>query len=72
MASAWAQAFARNVQTEVVDPSSGLEQYITAAPSQVEHLQAQRSVSLSVYLLAGAIGFLALCVLVVLFFDLKL
>ena len=71
LASAWAQAFARNVQTQVADPSSGLEQYITATPTQVEHIQAHRSVGLSIYLLAGAIAFLALSVLVVLFFDLK-
>jgi hypothetical protein len=69
LASAWALAFARNVQAQVVDPSSGLEQYIAVVPSQVEDLAAHRSVSLSIYLLAGAIVFLALCVLVVLFFD---
>ncbi len=71
LASAWAQAFARNVQAQVVDPSSGLEQYITAAPSQVDNLGAQRCVSLGVYLLAGAVLFLALSVLAVLFFDFK-
>jgi capsular polysaccharide biosynthesis protein len=71
LASAWAQAFAKNVQVQAANPSSGLEQYITAAPTQVEALNAPRSVSLSIYLLAGAAAFLALSVLIVLFFDLK-
>ncbi len=72
LASAWAQAFALSVQSQVVDPSTGLEQYITASPTQVDNLAAYRSVSLSVYLLAGTIFFLALCVFVVLFFDFKI
>jgi capsular polysaccharide biosynthesis protein len=71
LASAWATAFAQNVQAQVADPSSGLEQYITAAPTQVQGLTAQRSTGLSFYLLAGAIGFLALSVLVILFLDFK-
>lgn len=71
LASAWARAFAQNVQTQMVDPSSSLEKYITATPTQVENLAAHRSVSLSIYLLAGAIVFLALNVLVVLFIDIK-
>jgi len=71
LASAWARAFAQNVQTQVANPASGLEQYITAAPTQVQSLTAHRSVSLSIYLLGGAIVFLALSVLVLLFFDFK-
>jgi hypothetical protein len=69
LASVWAQAFAWEVQTQVANPSSGLEQYITATPTQVQNLTAQRSTSLSIYLLAGAIVFLALSALFVLFFD---
>ncbi len=72
LASAWAQAFALSVRAQVVDPSSGLEQYITATPTQVDNLAAHRSVSLSVYLLVGTIVFLTLCVFVVLFFDFKI
>ncbi len=72
LASAWAQSFALSVQSQVVDPSSGLEQYITASPTQVDNLAAHRSVSLSVYLLVGTIVFLTLCVFVVLFFDFKI
>ena len=71
LASVWAQAFAQNVQTQVVTPSSGLEQYITATPTQVQDLTVRRSISLSYYLLVGAIVFLALFVLVILFFDFK-
>ena len=34
LASTWAQAFAQAVQTQVAQPSSPLEQYITAEPTQ--------------------------------------
>ena len=71
LASVWAQAFAQDVQAQVANPSSGLEQYITATPTQTQGLTAHRSVSLSIYLLAGAIVILALLVLVILFFDFK-
>ena len=71
LASGWAQAFAQNVQTQVATPSNGLEQYITVTPTQVQDLTAHRSISLSYYLLIGAIVFLALFVLVILFFDFK-
>ena len=71
LASAWDLAFVQNVQTQVANPASGLEQYITAAPTQVQNLTAHRSVSLSIYLLGGAVVFLALSVLVLLFFDFK-
>jgi capsular polysaccharide biosynthesis protein len=71
LASVWAQVFAQNIQMQVATPSSGLEQYITATPTQVQDLTAHRSISLSYYLLVGAIVFLALFVLVILFFDFK-
>lgn len=71
LASAWAQAFAQNVQTQMTDPATSLEKYITAVPSQTQHLTAQRSVSLGRYLLVGAIAFLAISALAVLFFDIK-
>ena len=72
LASSWAAAFAREVQSQVVDSSSGLEQYITASPTQVGGLAAHRTVSLGIYLLVGAIVFLALCVVGILFFDFKI
>lgn len=71
LASAWALAFAQNIQAQVVNPAGGLEQYITVTPTQVQSLPTHRSVSLSIYLLGGAIVFLALSVLVLLFFDFK-
>ncbi len=67
LASAWATAFAQNVQTQVANPASGLEQYITAAPTQTQNLTAHRSLSLSMFLLVGSIAFLALSALVILF-----
>ncbi len=70
LASAWAQAFAGNVQAELVKPSSGLEQYITAVPTQTQNPPAQRGVSLGTYMLLGAVIFLAASALFVLFFDL--
>ena len=71
LASSWAVAFASEVQAQVVDPSSGLEQYITASPTQVDNLSAHRATGLSTYLLVGAIVFPALCVVGILFFDFK-
>ena len=67
LASAWAQAFAQAVQTQVAQPSSPLEQYITAEPTQAAGLAAQRSVSMSVYLLAGAFIFVSVAGLGILF-----
>lgn len=72
LASAWAQAFALEVQSQVVDPSRGLEQYITASPTQVEDLAADRTVGLSTYLLVGTMVSLALFVLVILFLNIKI
>lgn len=69
LASAWAQAFAATVQAEVAKPSSGLEQYITALPTQTQNPPAHRRVSMSTYMLVGAMTFLAVSALFVLFFD---
>ncbi len=71
LASVWVQAFAQNVQSQMTDPASSLEKYITAVPSQTQHLAPQRSVSLSKYLLVGSVAFLALGALFILFFDIK-
>ncbi|MBI3737487.1 MAG: hypothetical protein HY258_00375 [Chloroflexi bacterium] len=70
-ASAWAQAFAAKVKADVATSSSGLEQYITADATQTQKITAYRSVSMSMYLLAGSLVFLAVCVLGILFFDLR-
>jgi hypothetical protein len=71
LASTWAEAFVQNVQSQMTDPSSSLERYITAVPSQTQHLAPQRSVSLSKYLLVGSVAFLTISALVILFFDIK-
>ncbi len=68
LASAWASAFASQVQKQVAAaPASGLEAFITADPVQLQGVTAHRSVSISWYLLAGAIVFLAVATLILLF-----
>lgn len=68
LASAWAEAFAKQVQKQVTAaPTGGLEPFITADPVQVASITANRTPSLSLYLLAGAIVFLAFAIVVVLF-----
>ncbi len=68
LASAWGVAFAGQVQKQVAAASQGgLEPFITADPVQVEGLAAHRSLSLSLYLMTGAIVFLAVATLIVLF-----
>jgi len=72
LASAWAQAFAVQVHTEVIASStSGLEPYITVNADQIENVPTRRLLSVSTYLLAGAVVFLVLSALVVLFFHSK-
>ncbi len=68
LASAWAVAFANQVQKQVAAaPAGGLEPFITADPVQVEGLAAHRTLNVSLYLLAGAIVFVALATLILLF-----
>ncbi len=67
MASVWAEAFAQAVQQQVAQPSSSLEHFITAVPTQTEQTTSHRVVSLSTYMLAGAVILLALTVLAMLF-----
>jgi hypothetical protein len=67
LAGAWASEFARAVQTQVAQPSSSLEKYITAQPTQVAGIRAGRAVSMSVYMFCGAAIFLAIAGLAVLF-----
>ncbi len=70
LASAWAQAFANQVHTEVIASStSGLEPYITVDADQTQNIPTKRLFSVSTYLLVGAVAFLALSALVVLFFH---
>lgn len=67
LAGAWATQFAKAVNEQVAQPSSVLEKYITAQPTQVEGLVAHHTVSLSVYMLSGAIIFLAIAGVAILF-----
>lgn len=69
LASAWATVFAQAVQTQVADPSSSLEHFITADASQTQGLTAHRSLSMAIYMLAGAAVLLALSGLAILFVD---
>ncbi len=48
LASAWAKTFTQAVQTQVAQPSSPLEHFITAVPTQADALTAHRAVSMAV------------------------
>ena len=69
LAASWAQAFAARV-TETIANSTGLNSFIEVDVTQSENLPVERSTSLGEYLFAGAIGFLFLSSLFVLFFPL--
>ncbi len=68
LAAAWAQLFEEKVQ-EKVTASDGLNSFIQVDATQVENLPVERSISLSLYLLMGAIGFLFVSALYFLFFH---
>jgi hypothetical protein len=67
--AAWALIFVEKVKENVAN-SAGLNSFIQVDATQTENLPVERSVSLSVYLFAGAISFLFLSSLFVLFFSL--
>jgi hypothetical protein len=67
LAAKWAMAFTESVQENVAH-SEGLNSFIQVDATQVKNVPVKRSVSLSTYLLSGAIAFLALSALGVLFF----
>jgi hypothetical protein len=67
LAALWAMAFTEKVQENVAH-SLELNSFIRVDATQAKNLPVARSVSLSVYLLSGAIAFLALSALGVLFF----
>jgi len=70
LASAWAQAFANQVHLEVIASStSGLESFITVDADQTQNIPTKRLFSVSTYLFVGAIVFLVLSALVILFFH---
>jgi hypothetical protein len=68
IAAAWALIFVEHVKENVAN-SAGLNSFIQVDATQTENLPVERSVSLSAYLFAGAIGFLFLSSLLVLFLS---
>lgn len=69
IASAWAEAFARNVQSEV--QAGNINEFVKLEVTQTQNLPKQRSLSLSEYMLAGSMSFLTLAVLIILFIKPK-
>lgn len=69
LAAAWAYAFTEQAR-ESIRTSTGLNSLIKVEVTQGENLPVERSISLSEYLLVGAIGFLSLGSLFILFFPL--
>lgn len=67
LAATWAMLFAQKVRDQVAQ-SQGLNSFIRVEETQVEQPPVARNVSLSTYLLSGALAFLALSALGVLFF----
>ena len=70
LAAAWAYAFTEQTR-EDINTSTGLNSFIEVVVTQGENVPVERSISLSEYLLAGAIGFLLLSSFFVLFFSLS-
>lgn len=68
LASTWALAFTEMAQSEMAE-QVGLNALVRVDAAQVQDLPVHRSVSQSVYMLSGAVGFLALSALLVLFFK---
>ena len=69
IAAAWALIFVEKVKENVAN-SAGLNSFIQVDATQTENLPVERSISMSVYLFAGAISFLFLSSLFILFFSL--
>ena len=65
LASAWANAFVDAAQVEVA--SGAINEFVKLEATQSADLPLERSISLSVYLLAGSLGLLTLAVFIVLF-----
>jgi len=68
LASTWALAFTEQAQADLAE-QTGLNSYIRVDAAQVDDLPVYRSVSQGTYLLSGALGFLALSALLILFFK---
>jgi capsular polysaccharide biosynthesis protein len=68
LASAWANAFAEQATTQI-GAADGLNSFIEVTVTQSENLPVDRSAPLSSYLFTGAMGFLAISTLGILFFK---
>lgn len=68
LATAWAKIFAEKVQENVAN-SGGLNSFIRVDATQTEDLPVERNRSLSTFLLTGAVLFLAISAVGVLFFN---
>jgi len=68
LATAWALSFEAEVQENVAN-SEGLNSFIRVDATQTENLPVERSISLSTYLLSGAILFLVFSAIGILFFS---
>lgn len=62
LASTWALAFTEQAQTDIGE-QDGLNAFIRVDAAQVDNLPVYRSLSQGTYILSGALGFLALSVL---------
>jgi len=69
LASVWAEAFVAKTQAEV--EVGNINKFVKLETTQSKNLPKERSVSLSGYMLAGSIGFLALAILAILFVSPK-
>jgi capsular polysaccharide biosynthesis protein len=68
LAGAWAKAFVSEAHVQIeAAPAGGLEQYITFDAAQIADLPASRSPDRAAYMIAGAIVFLAVAALGILF-----
>jgi capsular polysaccharide biosynthesis protein len=65
LASTWAEAFVAKAQADI--KAGNINKFVKLEATQSKNLPKERSIPLSIYLLAGSIGFLTLAVFVVLF-----
>jgi len=68
LASSWAGSFAEQVRLHAA-ANDGISSFITASVTRTASRPAERSISLSLYLFAGAVLFLSIGSIVVLFFS---
>ncbi len=69
LASTWAKLFVAKAEKEI--DSGAINEFVKLEATQTEKLPKERSISLSSYLLAGSVGFLALAAFAILFIKPK-